>query len=62
MNCGYVAENDVCENYLLGQLEMPEKVVFERHFAGCPGCFGKLAMARSLLNLMGEGEPTRCDA
>ena len=61
MNCHYVGEYDVCENYLTDRLDVPGRVVFERHCLECPECFGKLASVSSLLTLIERRRPEDCD-
>ena len=62
VTCNYIFEHDICEDYLLERLGMGDRVVFEHHCVGCPECFGKLAVVKSLLRLAGSAAQDRWDA
>ncbi len=43
-----IAEDDIVERYLLGQLTAAEAVAFEAHYVDCPECLEKLELGQVL--------------
>jgi hypothetical protein len=44
---------ELVTDYFEGALELPERVRFEAHVAGCPGCDAYLAQMRTTLEVVG---------
>ncbi len=65
MDCRRVAEAEVIERYLRGELHPSERLQFEIHYFGCDRCFEDLRVSFTLREELGqsvpdlEGPPTR---
>jgi tetratricopeptide (TPR) repeat protein len=52
MDCTRVAQDNVAERYLLGQLDDAEREAFERHYFECDACFAELEVLKAAQDLL----------